>query len=296
LVKSKYRKGSLSRNDEAFLSLSNPSNTSPGIQAPIGSTALNYSNSTASSSGASHGNSNSRKSLISNPINFQHIHHMGPNDGKSFMTSDLTSPTSIHGNNGLPPLSSSTRIITVSAINNSNLSDTNSLSNIQNSNTSKKSSSSSGMRHIAKNEISAPTNFRHIVKGLDDFNISVSSNGSNKDIIQNKSPNQNSNSPSNPSNDTNNSQNKMTSRVVNQSESLNNSPKSNNTSQANSNNQLPIIQPKSSSLSSSSSSSSSILHSPNSPNSANNENLSQAINNTLKASSVLYNGNYNIFD
>lgn len=217
---------------------------------------------------------------------------MGPNDGKSFMTSDLTSPTSIHhGNSGLPPLSSSTRIITVSAINNSNLSDTNSLSNIQNSNASKKSSSSSGMRQIAKNEISAPTNFRHIVKGLDDFNITVSSNGSNKDIILNKSPNQILNSTTmNPYNETNNNQNKNP-RTANQTESLTNSPKSSNPSQPNSNTQLPIIQPKSSSLSSSSSSSSSILHSPNSPNSANNENLSQAISNTLKTSSVLYNGN-----
>ncbi len=145
--------------------MSTPTNTS---QPTGGSTALNYSSSTASSSG----NPNSRKSLISNPINFQHIQHMGPNDGKSFMTtSDVSTPNSIHNgatnsSSGLPPLSSSTRIITVSAINNSTLSDTSTISNIQHSNSNKKSTSNSGIRQIAKNEISAPTNFRHIVKGF----------------------------------------------------------------------------------------------------------------------------------
>ena len=99
LVKSKYRKGSLNRGgvnaDDTHLSLLSASTSSqPGVGGS--GSPLNYSNSNASSSG-SHGGQhegNSRKSLISNPINFQHIQHMGPNDGKTFMHTDSPTPTS----------------------------------------------------------------------------------------------------------------------------------------------------------------------------------------------------------
>ena len=85
-MRSKYRKGSLNKPDEhvsfnhAASSSSSSANTSTSqiqnndiINHVIG---LNHNLSTSSSS---------RKSLISNPTNFQHLQHMGPNDGKIFM-------------------------------------------------------------------------------------------------------------------------------------------------------------------------------------------------------------------
>ena len=269
LIKTKYRKGSLSRADETHLSLSNSTNSTINQGPPIGgSTALNYSNSNASSSGASQSNSTSRKSLISNPINFQHIKHMGPSDGKTYLTTDNQIV-----NSGLPPISS-TRVVNV---NNSSVIETN--TNTQ----PKKSTSTSGVRQIAKNEISAPTNFRHVVRGLDVDNSSpqmLNTSTSSKDVTQK------SQSPTHPLNKT--SSQRLATNPLNSAQ-LPPQPISP---------QLPNItttaqqqsSAKSSSLSSSSSSSSSILHSPNSPSSSNNENLSQAISNTLKASSVLYNG------
>lgn len=303
LIKSKYRKGSLSRADETHLSLSNSmSNTSNNTNnhqstatptttsgsAGSGSP-LTYSNSNASSGSGGTVQSNSRKSLISNPINFQHIQHMGPNDGKTFMHVDpITTP--IVANGGLPPTSgggngSATRVI---SINNMNISTSSSDAHYNSSlittplttnssQTSKKQTlSSSGLRQIAKNDISAPTNFRHVVKGLDEY-------------VQQQHPPAPKVPPSPPIS-------KSSSRVVmappiEPPTDKQLSPKS----------QLPNIKAqnnntnnnKSASLSSSSSSSSSIiLHSPpHSPSSmSNNENLSQAISNTLKATSVLYNG------
>ena len=265
LVKSKFRKGSLSRTDETYLSLVNP--VKEQVAAPVqqqqagqGSTALNYSNSTVSQSNSSQGNASSRKSLISNPINFQHLQHMGPNDGKSFMTTDQ--PTS-----GLPPTGSSVR--SGSAGLNVSLAEGSTAAG------KKSSSTATNNRPIAKKEISAPTNFRHVVRGLEEF-------GFNSTSVNEKSSK-------------NGNQSSSSSRIAAQSanptaaiQAPNVPPPPLPTQQQQQQNHLSI---KSSSLSSSSSSSSSILHSPHSPSSSNHENLSQAISNTLKANSVLYNGN-----
>lgn len=308
LIKSKYRKGSLSRADETHLSLSNSISSSSnqtgsgglgGMQQQQISTSgspLNYSNSNASSGSGgtnvtqSQTNSTSRKSLISNPINFQHIQHMGPHDGKSFMHTD-PNPA-----NGLPPLSSGTRIVNISSAlsnpialsdsNNSNLTTPISTSSsiIINSNSnSKKQNSSSGLRQIAKNDISAPTNFRHVVKGLDDY------------VQQQHPPLPMSKNTPSPPNSINMNNNKNSTRVLPQPSSTQSPITTHDSSQTqlsnlNANTSQQQVSTKSSSLSSSSSSSSSILHSPHSPSSSNNENLSQAISNTLKASSVIYNG------
>ncbi len=257
LVKSKLRKGSLSRTDDTYLSLVNTArdqSLSGQQQAQFnnanGSTSLNYSNSAASqaNSAANTTSTSSRKSLISNPINFQHRQHMGPSDGKSFMTTDL------------PPINRQN--LNVSSLNTSGLDSS--------SNQPKKTSSSSiSNRQIAKKEISGPTNFRHVVRGLEEFGF---------------------NTP-------------MTKESISKAQSLSASrlPAGASTMPVAGGNGPPNVPPpplpstnhisiKSSSLSSSSSSSSSILHSPHSPSSANNENLSQAISNTLKANSVLYNG------
>lgn len=120
------RKGSLNRSEEtSYLTLANTSagsgpnhhNTSLLNVGGGGSTALNYSNSTASSASSSAAaavaaaSGQTRKSLISNPINFQHLQHLGPSDGKSaVMLNDLAA--------GLPPLAggSSTRVVNLSAI------------------------------------------------------------------------------------------------------------------------------------------------------------------------------------
>jgi len=268
LIKSKFRKGSLSRTEENYLSLvGNATFIAQQNQLPLphptstGSTALNYSNSNVSNQSQS---SNSRKSLISNPINFQHLQHMGPNDGKSFMTTDISVTSS-----GLPPLSSGSRLLNISTLNNSPGSEKN--MNYSNS-TAKKSTSSSGIRQIAKKEISAPTNFRHVIRGLDDYGVNAE-----------------------------NQENQKTSNSLLQSPqvaptSLPSSSPS-HLQQQQHQQQQQQLSIKSSSLSSSSSSSFSIPNSPNSPNSPNNENenLSQAINNTLKASSVLYNGMFEVF-
>ncbi len=157
LIKSKFRKGSLSRNDEAYLSLTNNvANTSisgANNEKPSGgSTALNYSNSNASSS-----NSTSRKSLISNPINFQHIQHIGPSDGKSIMTSDISTAA-------LPPSSGSRNMSLLS-------------------NNSTDINSKKVIKQIGKNEISGPTNFRHVVRGLDEFGPTPASNKDGQKVV-----------------------------------------------------------------------------------------------------------------
>ncbi len=97
----------------------------------MGSTALNYSNSNVSS----YVGFNSRKSLISAPINFQHITHMGPTDGKSLIYSDV----------------SSSRLAAPEYYSRKSMNTT--------------SSSSNGIMHIDKNDISGPTNFRHVQRG-----------------------------------------------------------------------------------------------------------------------------------
>lgn len=151
------------------------SNNNNTLSAHQGSTALNYSSSSASAS------ANSRKSLISGPINFQHIQHIGPSDGKTLMTSE--------NSNGLPPLSGTSRLINIS------LNEANSFH--QNYHPPpKKSQSSSGMRQISKNEISAPTNFRHVARGLQEIGIAKE----NVSIKMPSSPNLNksNNSPTSP--------------------------------------------------------------------------------------------------
>jgi hypothetical protein len=331
LVKSKLRKASLSRSDETYLTLSNNSTSSAGQPQqpqPIvgGSTALNYSNSTASSSGASNSNSNSRKSLISNPINFQHLQHMGPSDGKTFMSEppSLVQPStsSINTSASSAP-SNGNRVLNASSLNNTSLlnEQPNTTENYykvpsnqaysQASTSKSKSNSSSGVRQIAKQEISAPTNFRHVVKGLEELGTLANS----KELMK---PNHfnptglNSTATANNQQQTiaasgNNTGSKSSMRQP--SSLMNNAAAAVSDTQASSTSNVhhqhhhhqhhhphshqQQQQPtyiKTSSLSSSSSSSSSILHSPNSPSLSNNENLSHAINNTLKANSVLYNG------
>lgn len=314
LRKTKNRKGSLSRADETYLTLANNSanatilnnaaNGTGNVSAIVqpasqqsshnhhhhpagGSTALNYSNSTVSNISAS----NSRKSLISNPINFQHIQHLGPNDGKSVIINDSTVAAAAAA--GLPPIS--TRIVNLSTLNNTVLaSDQTSSINGANATTivNKKSTSTSGFKHIAKNDISAPTNFRHVACGYDDFNSSRLKAA-----------------PS-PSSSSSLSKNSLTGVAASPSQlsavsdsTTNGVPAPINPIQSLSTSQLPHLQQmattqsttittvKSSSLSSSSSSSSSILHSPNSPNLSNNNenNIATALGNTLRPDSVLYN-------
>jgi hypothetical protein len=321
LIKSKYRKGSLSRADETHLSLSNSmSNTTTTTTATTGSggsgSPLTYSNSNASSGSGGTvnnnqmqtNNSNSRKSLISNPINFQHIQHMGPNDGKTYMHVDPITPLlGVNGannsTNGLPPTSggggtTTTRVISINNMNISSSSDPNNTSlitttpittNSSQTNSKKQTLSSSGLRQIAKNDISAPTNFRHVVKGLDEY-VQQSTTTPPQPKVPPSPPISKSSSrvvmappPPQPPTDvlpetTANKQISPKSQLPNIKAQQNNNNTNNH---------------KSSSLSSSSSSSSSIIlqSPPHSPSSmSNNENLSQAISNTLKASSVLYNG------
>lgn len=131
----------------------------------------------------------------------------------------------------------------------------------------------SSSRQIAKKEISGPTNFRHVVRGLDEYGlnnstISIKDNGKAQSL----------------------SSSRITAATNNGPPNVPPPPLPTQTTQ-----QQNHISIKSSSLSSSSSSSSSILNSPHSPTSSNNENLSQAISNTLKANSVLYNGKLFIY-
>lgn len=152
LIKSKFRKSSLNRSEETYLSLANTTlnNNTLNHTGHQGSTALNYSSSSASAC------ANSRKSLISGPINFQHIQHIGPNESKSLMSSE--------NSGGLPPLSGTSRLVNISLNESSTF-------NQNYHPPPKKSQSSSGMRQITKNEISAPTNFRHVVRGLEEFGL-----------------------------------------------------------------------------------------------------------------------------
>lgn len=276
LIKSKLRKGSLSRTDETYQSLVNSSKNyeyhgalhvhHAGHTGHAGSTSLSYSNSTVSQNNTSQNQSSggsSRKSLISNPINFQHLQHMGPNDGKSFMTTDI--PQANNGSAlGLPPISGVRGLNT--SLNNSGLD----APPPQPSQKPKTNTTSSSNRQIAKKEISGPTNFRHVVRGLDEYGLNNSSI-STKD--NNKAQSLSSSRITAPPN--NGPPNVPPPPLPNQSQQQQNH-----------------ISIKSSSLSSSSSSSSSILNSPHSPTSSNNENLSQAISNTLKANSVLYNESF----
>lgn len=162
LVKSKYRKGSLSKSDENYLNkTSSPNNNGTlagGSGSGSGSTGLNYSNSNVSSFMGF----NSRKSLISNPINFQHLHHMGPSDGKSVIYSDLnTTP-----------------------INNQRVG-SNEYYSRKSMNTSQSSNGGgSGSIHIDKNDISGPTNFRHIQRGLVSVDDSTGVSGKNSGTVQ----------------------------------------------------------------------------------------------------------------
>lgn len=267
LIKSKLRKGSLSRTDETYQSLVNSSKNYEhhpahlhGAGGGVGSTSLSYSNSTVSQNNTSQqSSSSSRKSLISNPINFQHLQHMGPNDGRSFMTTDI--PQANNGNAlGLPPISGVRGINT--SLNNSGLD----APPPQPGQKPKTNTASSGNRQIAKKEISGPTNFRHVVRGLDEY-------GLNNSTISTKQ-------------DNGKAQSLSSSRIT---ATPSNGPPNVPPPPLPTQNHISI---KSSSLSSSSSSSSSILNSPHSPTSSNNENLSQAISNTLKANSVLYNESF----
>jgi serine/threonine-protein kinase MRCK len=264
LAKSKYRKGSLSRSDEASFSTTlgkmSPNNgTLLLITGGGGSNGLNYSNSNVSSnSGGGSGGLNSRKSLISHPSNFQHIHHMGPSDGKSLIYSDNSSHVVVN----------------------------------QSHNTRRSMNSGSNGApnfHIDKNDISGPTNFRHVRKGLstiEDFAALslTSSNGSggsnnikNQHIVMNsssvsynKSLNLDVNSISLGSN----------SLILNADHTpLQHDHNQNN----NTNNNNLSIEPTLSSSSSASSNSNTNNYSPSIMN--------QNQNNTIKTSSSLYNGN-----
>ena len=193
-MRSKYRKGSLNKADETYLSLLNQSSVTnhtsssvgaqPSSAVATGSTALNYSNSTASSgtavsqqapyvaSGASSGGGggSSRKSLISNPINFQHLQHMGPNDGKSLlvnhhhavMQAPLSHNPSMTGSAPAPRLAAN-MTSTLNNTTSTSMSDSNpSINNSAGPNSKKATSSSSGggqadrqgVKQIGKLEIS----------------------------------------------------------------------------------------------------------------------------------------------
>jgi len=100
-MRSKLRKGSLSKADESTLSVlmlsqhsgnssaASFSNTTNGTKEHAmsnGNTSSTSGGGTVAGAGVnSASSSSSRKSLISNPTNFQHLHHMGPSDGKMLM-------------------------------------------------------------------------------------------------------------------------------------------------------------------------------------------------------------------
>ena len=311
LIKSgKYRKGSLSRHDDHSVAVA--ANVAAAAAA---SNALNYSSSTVSSTTttfaslppssslppqqpASSSSSSStlqqqstatatttsgtsRKSLISNPINFQHIQHIGPASEQATIIGlpPMSTTATTSSLTGQGAATASARLLANAS--SSTLSDsTQPQQQQQQQQQSRKASNSVRTHHhhhqITKTEISAPTNFRHIVSGLDDYTTSTNAVG-----LTTVTAGAIAHQPQSPTN-------------------------------ANGNHhQLPLIQTsvvkqqvtsggaggKSSSLSSTSSSSSSMLHSPNSPansnnTNSNNENLSQAISNTLKTTSALYNSEF----
>jgi trimeric autotransporter adhesin len=322
LIKSKYRKGSLNRGDnDNYLSISTPNhqlqhqNSQQSGQPPQqGSTSLNYSNSSASSTGGgSHyplsNTSTSRKSLISNPMNFMHIQHMGPNDGKSLISSDSVQPSCNSNLSSLPPVatttsdklnsttksslqhetsmsSSSGHYMNVSQLSQGSQSNRNSNTSMTSNSNNNNKKTTSTRSVIAKAEISAPTNFRHVVRGLDTTTTTTTSTNNNNMSAHAGVLDSHNSVPSN--------RNKISTK------SLNSTSPVNQTTTTLPHLKLPSTSDngngKSSSLTSSSSSSSSIVHSPHSPTpgdtSNNNENLSQAISSTLKANSVLYNNKF----
>lgn len=105
-MRSKLRKGSLSKADESTLSVlmlsqhsgnssaasfSNTTNGNKEHAASNGNTSTNSGGGTVAGAGVnSASSSSSRKSLISNPSNFQHLQHMGPSDGKMLMQVEPT--------------------------------------------------------------------------------------------------------------------------------------------------------------------------------------------------------------
>ena len=88
-MRSKYRKGSLNKHDENITIALNNAAAVASSSSSSATTSVSHMQNSQFHDNVSLFNHNptssSRKSLISNPTNFQHIQHMGPNDGKLFM-------------------------------------------------------------------------------------------------------------------------------------------------------------------------------------------------------------------
>lgn len=87
-MRSKYRKASLNKPDEAITIALNNAASSSSSSATTSTSHMQISQYNDNNSVFNHNlPSSTRKSQakISNPTNFQHLQHMGPNDGKLFM-------------------------------------------------------------------------------------------------------------------------------------------------------------------------------------------------------------------
>ena len=116
-MRSKLRKGSLSKADESSLSMymGNSSMASARFDASSSFNESQKGEPLASSQRSANGNSSaavfssvsssssSRKSLISNPSNFLHVQHMGPQDGKMLLQVDPAQSQVTHTTHKISP-------------------------------------------------------------------------------------------------------------------------------------------------------------------------------------------------
>ncbi len=134
-MRSKYRKGSLNKTDEAInVALSNAASSSSSATTSTSQIQNSQNNDNNMSSVFNHNTtSSSRKSLISNPTNFQHLQHMGPNDGKLFMhdTNTLVTQRSSHPHNTNTNTSATLQNTSSTSSNNSSINNCNSVSNTE---------------------------------------------------------------------------------------------------------------------------------------------------------------------
>lgn len=163
LMRSKLRKGSLNKADEQSLSILMSSGSSSANSFSI----TNPNTSVLIPNQVKDLNSSSRKSIISNPSNFQHLQHMGPNEGKLF----------VHDTN--PQMTQQQQQQQLSSGPNHSLNSHKSAGTLNNHD--KKSNINA--KALKNKEISAPTNFRHVFKmDLND----IGTKNVAKDLIQNK--------------------------------------------------------------------------------------------------------------
>jgi serine/threonine-protein kinase MRCK len=142
LMRSKLRKGSLNKADEQSLSIL----MSSGSSSANSFSTTNPNTSVLIANQVKDLNSSSRKSIISNPSNFQHLQHMGPHDGKIFMHDTHQQVNQQPVPPPPPPPLSLNSHKSASTLNNHD----------------KKANINA--KALKNKEISAPTNFRHVFK------------------------------------------------------------------------------------------------------------------------------------